>query len=71
MNEQEFAQRLYEVSRDLNAIVMKHIAVNKSMGVKLGDPESGWDEEKRKMDIVAGEFYQECRDAFKPVGKFG
>lgn len=71
MNEQEFAQRLYEVSRDLNAIVMKHIAVNKSMGVKLGDPESGWSNEKQKMDIVAGEFYQECRDAFSKVQKFG
>lgn len=69
MNEQEFAQRLFEVCRDVNNIVMQHVAINRSMGVE--GSLTGWDDQKRKMEIVAEGFYQECRDAFSKVQKFG
>lgn len=69
MEKEEFIERLFEVCRDVNAIVMKHVALNRAAGMNI--EEGGWPEQKAKMEVVAGEFYDELKVAFGKVGKFG
>ncbi len=69
MTKEEFNARLFEACKNINCIIINHIAINKNMGIPVS--ENGWDEQIQKMTIVGEEFYQECRDAFSKVQKFG